>query len=388
MEMLEAAGNAFAQEYEDANVTIEVKMFDYVDEESVVTGGFDTKNAVDILYESYFNMASYIHTGRVVPLDDVITSDLRGDIDEEMWEISSTDGKTYMMPYQSMQNVIIYNKSLMKECGLENYISDEQTIQNWTVEQWTEILDTMAEKLPSGCYPMFMYGKNNQGDTHIMSLIRAFGSTIYDEEDNFAFENEKAVEALQWIQDGVDKGWYPPHAENLEITDNQELFYNNQLGFYIYNIANRGLVDNLEDYGFVNFPGNVATSFITGFEIFDNGNDAKIKVAKDFLTYIYENDTWLDLSAGNIPVSKKVGEKYGDQIEMLNAFLDNTPQVVDFMNNCPNWQGNDTSVRSVFWPNIHALLRKQVTAQECAANLDADCNEAIGIGREGSVLHE
>jgi multiple sugar transport system substrate-binding protein len=287
-----------------------------------------------------------------------------------------------------MQNVIIYNKSLMKECGLENYISDEQTIQNWTVEQWTEILDTMAEKLPSGCYPMFMYGKNNQGDTHIMSLIRAFGSTIYDEEDNFDFENEKAVEALQWIQDGVDKGWYPPHAENLEITDNQELFYNNQLGFYIYNIANRGLVDNLEDYGFVNFPGNVATSFITGFEIFDNGNDAKIKVAKDFLTYIYENDTWLDLSAGNIPVSKKVGEKYGDQIEMLNAFLDNTPQVVDFMNNCPNWQGNDTSVRSVFWPNIHALLRKQVTAQECAANLDADCNEAISIGREGSVLHE
>lgn len=221
-----------------------------------------------------------------------------------------------------------------------------------------------------------------------MSLIRAFGSTIYDEEDNFDFENEKAVEALQWIQDGVDKGWYPPHAENLEITDNQELFYNNQLGFYIYNIANRGLVDNLEDYGFVNFPGNVATSFITGFEIFDNGNDAKIKVAKDFLTYIYENDTWLDLSAGNIPVSKKVGEKYGDQIEMLNAFLDNTPQVVDFMNNCPNWQGNDTSVRSVFWPNIHALLRKQVTAQECAANLDADCNEAISIGREGSVLHE
>ena len=34
---------------------------------------FDTEDATDILFEGYFNMAGYIHTGRVIPLDSLIT---------------------------------------------------------------------------------------------------------------------------------------------------------------------------------------------------------------------------------------------------------------------------------------------------------------------------
>jgi multiple sugar transport system substrate-binding protein len=276
----------------------------------------------------------------------------------------------------------------MEDCGLGNYVQDGVQIQNWTTDEWTYILDTLAQNLPSNVYPMAMYGKNNQGDTHIMSLIRAFGSGIFDENGNFDFESDEAVNALSWIQAGVDKGWYPPHPENLEIADAQELFNNNQLVFYIFNNGNIILYDNLEDYGFVNFPGNVATSFVTGFEVFDNGDDTKVQAAKDFIKYIYETDKWLELSAGNIPESKKTAEKYADRIIMLNEFSQNLPNVVDFMNSSPNWQGNDTSVRSVFWPNIHNLLMKTVTPEECAQALDADCNKALEIGRESSTLHE
>ncbi|MCM1499908.1 MAG: hypothetical protein NC124_15705, partial [Clostridium sp.] len=128
--------------------------------------------------------------------------------------------------------------------------------------------------------------------------------------------------------------------------------------------------------------------FVTGFEVFDNGDELKVQAAKDFIRYIYENDEWLELSAGNIPASKKVSEKYKEQITMLDEFTKNAEHVVDFMNNSPNWQGNDTSVRSVFWPNIHELLSKNVTPQECAKKLDEDCNAALDIGRENSVLHE
>jgi multiple sugar transport system substrate-binding protein len=276
----------------------------------------------------------------------------------------------------------------MKDCGLENYVQDSLEIQNWTTDEWTYILDTLAQNLPSGVYPMTIYGKNNQGDTHIMSYIRSFGSTIFDEDGNFNFESDEAVKALTWIQDGVDRGWYAPHPENLEISDCQELFSNNQLVFYIFNNANVALYDNLDDYGFVNFPGNVATSFVTGFEVFDNGNPTKVQAAKDLIKYIYETDEWLELSAGNIPESKKTAEKYADKITMLNEFSNNSPNVVDFMNSSPNWQGNETSVRSVFWPNIHELLLGSVTPEECAKNLDDDCNRALEIGRETSTLHE
>jgi multiple sugar transport system substrate-binding protein len=276
----------------------------------------------------------------------------------------------------------------MRECGLEEYIPEQRMIQNWTTDEWTTILDTLAQKLPSGVYPMMMYGKNNQGDTHIMSLIRAFGSKIFDENGNFDFETDEAVQALTWIQGGVSRGWYPPHPENLEITDMQELFNNDQLVFYVFNNANISLYDDLDDYGFVNFPNNVATSFVTGFEVFDNGDDTKVKVAKEFVKYIYETDKWLEVSAGNIPESTKVAEKYSDSITMLEEFTDNAKNVVDFMNSSPNWQGNATSVRSVFYPHIHDLLLGRVTPKACAMALDEDCNRALATGRESSTLHE
>ncbi len=386
--LLEKAGEEFAEQYKDADVKINVKEFDYVYETEAITGSFDTEYATDILFEDYFNMAAYVHTGRVVPLDDVITDKIRNDISDTAWIMSRTAGKTYMMPYLSRQNILIYNKSLMRECGLEEYIPKQRMIQNWTTDEWTTILDTLAQKLPAGVYPMMMYGKNNQGDTHIMSLIRAFGSKIFDENGNFDFETDEAVQALTWIQGGVSRGWYPPHPENLEITDMQELFNNDQLAFYVFNNANISLYDDLDDYGFVNFPNNVATSFVTGFEVFDNGDDTKVKAAKEFVKYIYETDKWLEVSAGNIPESTKVAEKYSDSITMLEEFTDNAENVVDFMNNSPNWQGNATSVRSVFYPHIHDLLLGRVTPKECAAALDEDCNRALATGRESSTLHE
>jgi multiple sugar transport system substrate-binding protein len=385
---LERAGESFTQQYKEANVTIDVQVFDLVDEADAVSGTFDTEDAMDVLYEDYFNMAAYVHTGRVVSLDDMITEEIREDISDTDWKISSVDDKTYMMPYLSRQNIWIYNKDLMVSCGLEEYVSQDMEIQNWSIEDWTLILDTLADQLPKGVYPMAMYGKNNQGDTHIMSLIRGFGSEIFDDEGNFNFEDQKAIEALTWIQDGVEKGWYPPHSENLEIADNQELFNNDQLVFYLFNNANTGLYDDLSRYGFVNFPGNIATSFYTGFEVFDNGDETKIQVAKDFIQYIYETDDLLKLSVGNIPASKKMAEEYEDQILMLEDYMENEACVVDFMNSSPNWQGNSTSVRSVFWPNIHNLLLGTMTPEECARSLDEECNRSLEIGRLSSVLHE
>jgi hypothetical protein len=58
------------------------------------------------------------------------------------------------------------------------------------------------------------------------------------------------------------------------------------------------------------------------------------------------------------------------------------------MDNSPNWQGDETSVRSVFWPQIHELLLGTVTPEECARALDKDCNKALRIGRVNSRLHE
>lgn len=385
---LEKAGEKFCAQYTKAKVKLDIRVFAHVDEVQAISENFDTPDSPDILFEEYFNMAGYIHTGKVVALDDMITDEIRGDIDTAFWDISQIDGKTYMMPFLHMQNILIYNKKLFRKCGLKKYCDTSTEIQSWTIKQWETILDTLAKKLPDNIYPLAMYGKNNQGDTHIMSYIRAFGSKIFDEDNNFNFQSSEAVKALAWIQNGVSRGWYAPHPENLEMKDNSELFANKQLAIYAFNNANTTLYDDVNNYGFVNYPVSTATSFPNGFEVFDNGDADKISVAKDFIKFIYDTDELLELSAGNLPVSQKVSDKYADKITMLSEFSKNSVNVVNFMNNSPNWQGSDDSVRSVFYPHIHDLLKGSCTPKECAAALDRDCNTALKIGRENSKLHE
>lgn len=385
---LEKAAEDFSEIYTAADVSIKVEEFEYTKEDAAIPGCFDTDNAADILYEGYFNMSTYIHTGRVVPLDDIISDELRADVEQSIWDMSTVEGKTYMMPFLSLQNVMIYNKELFRKCGLEQYISeDSEQIGSWTLEQWEQILDALAAGLPEQCYPMMMYAKNDQGDTHIMTFLRSHGCTVFDENNNFCINSPEGIEALQWLKDGYDRGWYPPQCENLEIADNTELFANGQLALMLINNASFSHYDR-SDYGFVNFPcedgTGIATAFVTGFEVFDNGDEDKTAASKAFVRYICETDKWADYSTGGIPARDSVAEKYFYQVDMLDSCIQNNRNVVDFTHNLPNWRG----VRDVFYPCIHKLLTGRMTAEETAAAIDADCNSAIDEGRRSSELHQ
>lgn len=371
---------------EHTNVKIDTVVFALTDEDAYITDCFDTENAVDILYEGYFNMAGYVHTGRVVPLDDIIYSAVEEDISDSMWAMSRTDGKTYMMPFTSTQNVLAYNKDLFRQAGLDAYVSEEPTIQNWTLEEWEDILNALAAGHSESTFPMMMYAKNEQGDTHIMTLLRSHGSSFFDKGGKFNLNTPEGIAGLRWISEGVDKGWFPAHSENLEIVDCSKLFANGQLGIYL---ANNALLhyDGI-DAGYVNFPSEggdgYATSFVIGFEVFDNGDEAKVAAAKDFLKYVYETEQWLDYSAGGIPASRRTTEKYKNEIELLNEFYENSENVVDFTQNNPNWRG----VRAVFWTSIYDLLNGDLTPEEAARKIDEECNAKIEEGWETSTLHE
>ena len=385
-DFLSKAAADFVKNYPDYDVRINIKKFELTNETAAISGSYDTDNAADILYEGYFNMATYIHDGRVVSLDDVITDEIRGDIDESYWEMSRINGKTYMMPFLSLQNILLYNKDLFREAGLEEFISSENTIQSWSVDEWEHILNTLAENLSDNHFPMMMYAKNDQGDTHIMTLIRSQGSEFFDSDGNFDISSDEGRAALRWIAKGKEKGWFPPYCEDLEIVDMVELFTNGQLAIVTAN--NTRIPENYGiDAGYVNFPSidgsGLATAFVTGFEVFDNGDDTKIKVAKDFIKYIYEHEQWLDYEAGGIPANSSVSQRYKDRVFMLEQFYKNSANTVDFTANAPNWR----DVRDVFYIHIRDLLTG-TSPDDVAREIDKECNAAISSGREKSILHE
>ena len=386
-DLLVQAGEEFASQYTDADVTVNVIKFAYTEEDDYITGCFDTEDAADVLFEGYFNMAGYIHTGRVVPLDDIITDALRADVDDALWEMSRVDKRTYMLPYYSLQNTLCFNKELFRECGLEEYIGAEGIIQSWTPKEWELILSALAERLPELSYPMMMYAKNDQGDTHIMTLLRSRGSAFFDENGLFHLNTPEGIAALRWIADSYEKGYFPDGCENLEINDCTALFRNGQLAICMTNSATAVHLD-LDTTGFVNFPSvdgaGYNTSFVTGFQVFDNGDAAKLAAAKAFVSYFYGNEVLMDYSQTGLPASKSTAERVREHIFLQEAYMANAVNTVDFTANNPNWRG----VRDVFYLQIHDLLAGTMTPEEAAAAIDSACNAAIEEGWANSKLHE
>ena len=405
--LLERASEDFIAQY-DKKVKIEVIEFEGGEETKAITNSFGKSDAADILYDGFFNMSSFIHTGKVVPIDDVLTPEMKEDIFPAFLEHGRFNDKLYMLPYMSSENILIYNREMLEKYGLGEYIDEGAVISNWSMEDWTKILNTLADEFAKegkGKVPMMMYAKDNQGDTHIMTMLRAFGGELFDSDNNFDLaDNPDVISALRWLQNGVDAGWYLPVPYDKTMSDNSSKFKMDELTFYNFNLGSSTYSRVIEDYneetktfkkyGFVNYPGNHCTIFNDGFEIFDNGDSEKIEIAKDFIRYFYGTDQWLECSAGSIPVSKKVMEKYKDDILLLEAFSQNTVNSVDYTHNLPNWQGSDNSVRSVFYKEIALLLTKEadgsfaVTPEECASNLQEKLNTAISEGRENSTLHE
>lgn len=388
-DLVKKLADNFEEQYKGANVKVDVIEFEKDEEDNQIIGCFDTNEAADVLYEEYFNMSTYVHTGKVVPLDDIITENIRNDIDNNYWDVSKLNGKTYMMPYLGMQNTLCYNKDLFKEVGLEKYVTDEDVVQNWSLEDWDIILSTLQKKLPENVYPMLMYAKNEMGDTHVITLLRSRGSTFFDENGRVKITTPEGIAAVKWLMDCNEKGYFPANATNIEINDCYDLFMNGQLAIYINNsVLNDTLEKSGVNYGNVNFPSvdgkGFNTTFLTGFEVFDNGNEEKLKIAKDFIKYIYETDDLLDYSAGAIPCSNAVATRFAKELEEEQKYIDNSKQGWNFTGNTPKWR----KVRAVFYKDIKQLLAGEKTPEEIAKLIEDDCNKVIEEGYENSKLHE
>lgn len=376
------------------NISINITQYESARATEELQKSFNTPDSPDIIFASQFNQSTYIHKGVLVPLDDIITPDIRADIPIDLWENCIVDNKTYMIPFITMQNVLCYNQKLFRDCSLDKYctpkISENQNspkvIQNWSLDEWGEIMDTLHKNLPPNHYSAMMYSKDNQGDTHIMMFMRAQGSNIFNSDGHV--DLTKTIIPLQWIRDCAKNGYFPPHSDRLCILDNYELFIAGLLGIYICNASiQKNFDENNIDYGLVNYPSveqnGLCTSFDMSFGVVDNGNKKRLKIAKDFIKYIYESN-WLDYSSGCIPVSKKVAQKYKNELINVAPYLDNKARNVNYTLNSPNWLG----VRSIFYKHIIDVLATNKDIAVIAKELEDDMNYQIDSGRVTSNPHQ
>lgn len=379
------ASEKFKSTYKDYDVEFNITKYKYTDEKEQIPDKFGTDEACDLTYPGSFNNPTYILSGRLASLDDIIDEELKNDIDPKIWEQCSVDGKIYMLPFNQLQNTLLVNEDMMKKAGLYRYIPEKGQIAHWSTEEFNIILKGLKSSFKGdNKYPLAMFALDNQGDTHIMTLLRAYGSDIFDKNGYFNINTPKGIKALKWISQLNKDKLIPYGSENLDFLSNYDLFFNNQLAICYGNNVN--LNDAKDKYGLnvflANFPnmqgnGN-ATNYLNGFIVFDNNNEDKLKVSKDFVKFIYDNEEYWKYSLSATPVMNSYVKKHKDKMEYMDVYSKNSKNIVDARHNNPNWEG----VRDVFHVCIQDLLRGDKSAKEVAKDIDEKCNAAIKKGIE------
>ena len=382
-DMLIKAAEGFQAQYDQYDVELSISRYDYLDEQTQLADKYGTPEAADLFFAGSWNVPLYAKKGWLVPLDDIVDQELRSDIDPSIWKQNSIDGQLYTMPYHQLQNTLMVNRKMMEAAGLGDYVPEPDTVAHWSTEEFNLICSRLKESLTDeNTFAFMMYAANNQGDSHIMTLLRAYGCPLYDEKGNFAVNTPEGIQALAWIKEMDRQGITPMGAENLELLDCVNLFYNGQLAMCVGNLTNmwdarnRGL-----DVFAANLPSLSGEGYCTassnGFCVFDNGDERKVQAAKDFLRYIYGDEELMKYTLGTLPVNDSMIETYTNDIWMLKAYGENTSHIVDNVQNNLNWQG----VRDVFYIQINSLLSGDRSPAEAAAGIDEMCNAALEQGR-------
>ena len=385
-DMLTAAAERFQAQYDRYDVEFAISRYDYLDEQAQLADKYGTPEAADLFFSGSWNVPLYAKRGWLVPLNDMIGEGMRADIDASIWEQNTIDGQAYILPYHQLQNTLMVNRTMMQNAGLEEYIPQDDSVAHWSIEEFNLICQRLTESLSDeNTFAFMMYAANNQGDSHIMTLLRAYGCPLYDENGNFTVNTPEGIRALTWIKEMDVQGVTPKGAENLELLDCVNLFYNRQLAMCVGNLTNLWDARKKEiDVFAANFPDLSGAGYCTassnGFCVFDNGDETKIQAAKDFLRFLFSDEEAMKYTLGTLPVNKSVTERYQDEIWMLKAYGENTSNVVDNIRDSLNWQG----VRDVFYRSINDLLSGAKSPEEVAAAIDESCNAALEQGRSAS----
>lgn len=353
-----------------------------------------TNSLPDIVYEGAFTMASYYHSGSIVPIDEIIGDADRSDIGDGIWDNCEIEGKTFIFPFAHMPGTLIYNAEMFKEAGLDDYIGGEYDIITWTPNELkNNILPTLRDNL-SGVYPMSLFAMNNQADTWNLSYLRMFGCSFFDEDGYLCTNNAEGVKAMQYLLDLYNNGLTVPGAESLTSNDCNAMFQNKQIAI---SFTNSTLLTNLQtdmkngtiepfDARLANIPGDPhpnSFTYVSGFMAMNTKDDTRIAASKDFIKYVCTDPELVLASKNTLPVRASVTEQVASELPYLKAYTDNQKYIFNFSNNMPGYN----ELRNVLFPEIQAALTGQKTAQQAMDDYVAKGNVVIDEGRASSVVY-
>lgn len=384
-----------AQQYmdENPNVTIDVQVISASDRDAELSVALQTDTLPDVFMDSHFVLDQWAHEGVLAPLDDIIDDETREDIPEALWDNVQIGDETYMYPFNQNLGTLVYNADLFREAGLDEYIADEHEYADWTIEEFEEILATLASE--TSVEPMGLFALNNQGDTWNLNWLRMYGNEFWGEDGHVIANEDSGVQALEKLNEWYENGYTNSGPESVSSNDINAMFQNQQLGVSFTNtILYNTMVGEMERGSLEEFDARlalnpnatddqIAFTYILSSIVFNTGEDADTAAAKDFVRF-YSSDEELKMaSSQGVPVRNSVVDRMStDDNPFLEANSRISEEVYNFSNNTPGY----AELRNILYPELQAVFTGQKSAQEALDSYADQANTIIERSTERSAI--
>lgn len=259
-------------------------------------------------------------------------------VSSDIAEAFTYDGKVYAAPYSILYNVILYNKTVFENAGVEG---EPQTFD--------EFLDACEKIKASGVTPIALKNDAWAGFIWFQALIASYEPQLYQDlcDGTAKYTDERVVEVMNIWQEMLDKGYF---TQPIQITDMEKQLANGEIAMMLE--PNRELKPLATDYGMVSgetvdtfvLPSMNGDKKIVFFEAApicvsqaSADRDSAMKAmenwyGKDHQNFIYQNIGLANTSTVDVTdVTYKKTLEYAskpDEISLLLRYYENTPEEI------------------------------------------------------------
>lgn len=377
--------DAFAAE---TGINVKVEYLAYADGDDKVNTAIAGKNTPDLIMEGPERLvANWGKNGYMVDLSDMLDDTDKAEISEAALNACTTaDGQVYEYPLVMTAHCMAVNLDAFKEAGADQYLDLEN--HTWTTENYFKAIEALNAKFGDTVTAVYCAGQG--GDQGTRALINNLYGGTFTTPDHSAYtwddaNNIKAIEQLKNTK-GV------AFDASLQGGDEIDLFYKGILKMAnCWNIAQQlnpnaadtgaGLTVDGQEIAFMSFPSETGTSAlqggIWGFGIFDNGDQAKIDAAKQFIKYMADSAHTVDavktanyFSVRSAAEGTDLSAIWADN-EIMNEYQVLMPQLGDYYQVTKGW----AAARTEWWNMLQEVGKGDDIATAIANHL-AVANEA------------
>lgn len=195
------------------------------------TAAFAGSNPPDVSYMSEY-FVKFAQNGKLADLSGYFTEDERAMYSSSIIDYLTIDGKIYTKPFLAGTSVVLYNKDLFAEAGVE-------IPQTW--EEMVEVARTLTKEPDQ-------WGVAGLDNLNTVAFMGQAGANLYADNNKditkLGFNTPEGIRGLQFMADLVLKEKVaPPYDFYPTGEQQQQAFYEGKIGMYYSQVSFTGTIE-------------------------------------------------------------------------------------------------------------------------------------------------